>query len=87
MQNFDSVCDRSKTKERKILACRMITISENATLKKNSISIEIIPCHDCDQQECQDIISMRTLFVIWSINMISVNVMVLQMEEYYTSHK
>ena len=34
-------------------------ISENATLRKNSISIEMILCHDCDQQKCQDIISMN----------------------------
>ena len=59
----------------------MITISENATLKENSISIEMILCHDCDQQKCQDIISMRNFFtVIWSTNTISVNVTVLQMK-------
>ena len=61
----------------------MITISENAALKKNSISIQMILCHDCDQQKCQDIISMRFFFfsiVIWSINMISVNVTVLQVK-------
>ena len=56
----------------------MITISENATLEKNSISIEMILCHDCDQQKCQDIISMKTFVVIWRVNMISVNVTVLQ---------
>ena len=37
----------------------MITISENATLKKNSISIEMILCRDCDQQKYQDIITMK----------------------------
>ena len=58
----------------------MTTISENVALEKNSISIEMILCHDCNQQKCQDIISMKTLFVIWSTNMISVNVTVLQME-------
>ena len=56
----------------------MIMISENAALEKNSISIEMILCHDCNQQKCQDIISVKTLFVIWSANMISVNVTVLQ---------
>ena len=57
----------------------MITISENATLKYSS-SIEVILCHDCKQQECQDIIFMNFLIVICSINMISVNVAVLQIE-------
>ena len=37
----------------------MIMISENAALKKNSISIEMILCHDCDQQKCQDIVSIK----------------------------
>ena len=58
----------------------MIMISENATLEKNSISIEMILCHDCNQKKCQDVISMKTLFVIWSTNTISVNVTVLQMK-------
>ena len=38
-------------------------IRENVALKKNSISIEMILCHDCDQQKCQDIISMRFYFL------------------------
>ena len=58
----------------------MIRISENTALEKNSISIEMILCHDCDQQKCQDVISTKILFVIWSTNMISVNVTVLQMK-------
>ena len=37
-------------------------ISENAALEKNSISIEMILCHDCNQQKCQDVISMKTHF-------------------------
>ena len=37
-------------------------------------------CHDCNQQKYQDIISMKILFVIWSTDMISVNVTVLQMK-------
>ena len=65
----------------------MITISENAALKKNSISIEMILCHDCDQQKCQDIISMNFHILICSINTISVNVAVLQMENVMPGHK
>ena len=64
----------------------MITISENAALRRRiSISIEMIPCHDCDQQKCQDIISVKILFVVRSINTISVNVTVLQLEIYNAS--
>ena len=61
-------------------------ISENAALKKNSVSIEMILCCDCDQQKCQDIVSMNFLIVIYSINMISVNVAVLQMENIMLGH-
>ena len=61
------------------LVCSMITISEIATLI-NSSSIEMILCHDCKQQKCQDIIYMNFLIVICSVNMISVNVAVLQIE-------
>ena len=65
----------------------MITISEKATLKKDFISIEMVLHHDCDQQKCQDIISIKLfLIVIWSINTISVNVTVLKMEVFYASH-
>ena len=64
----------------------MIRISENAALKKNSISIEMILCHDCDQQKCQDSISMNILIVICSINTISVNVTVLQMKNIMPGH-
>ena len=39
----------------KNLVCSMIPISETAALK-NSSNIEMIPCHYCDQQECQDVI-------------------------------
>ena len=39
----------------------MITISETATLK-NSSNIEMIPCHYYDQQECQDVISIKQIF-------------------------
>ena len=60
------------------LACSMITISESAALK-NSSSIEMFLCHDCEQQILQDIISMNFL-VICSMNMIGVNVAVLQIE-------
>ena len=42
----------------------------------------MILCHDCKQQECQDIILENFLIVICSINMISVNVAVLQIEEH-----
>ena len=64
----------------------MITISENAALKKNSISIEMTLCRDCDKQKCQDIVSMNFLIVICSINTISVNVTVLQMENIMLGH-
>ena len=85
--NFDSICDRNKTRREISLACSMITISENATLKKNSISTEMVLCDDCDQQKCQDIFFIKLFFiVIWSINTISVNVKVLQMEVFYASH-
>ena len=73
-------------REEKNLSCSMITISKNATLKKNSISIGMIPCCDCDQQKCQDIVSMNFLTVICSINTISVNVTVLQMENIMLDH-
>ena len=57
----------------------MITISENAALNTPG-RIEVILCHECEQQKYQDIIFMNFLIVISSINMISVNVAVLQME-------
>ena len=40
----------------------------------------MILCYDCKQQKCQDIIFVSFLIVICSINMISVNVAVLQIE-------
>ena len=40
----------------------------------------MIFCHDCEQQKCQDIIFMNFLIVICSMNTISVNVAVLQIE-------
>ena len=46
----------------------------------------MILCHDCNQQKCQDIISMNFLIVICSINTISVNVTVLQMESIMPGH-
>ena len=64
----------------------MITISENAALRKNSNGIEMIPCHDCNQQRCQDIVSMNFLILICSINTISVNVAVLQMKNIMLGH-
>ena len=51
-----------EVRREKVLVCSMITISENAALKKNSISIEMILCRDCDQQKCQDIISYENPF-------------------------
>ena len=63
----------------------MKTISENAALRKNSISIEMILCHDCDQQKCQDIISMK-FFHCDLEHKHSVNVTVLQMKKHYASH-
>ena len=45
----------------KNLVCSMIMMSETATLK-NSRNIEMIPCHYCDQQECQDVISIKQIF-------------------------
>ena len=61
------------------LACSMITISENATLRTPA-TMKLILCHYCEQQECQDIIFYLLLIVICSINMISVSVAVLQIE-------
>ena len=37
------------------LACSIIMISENATLKTPTIT-RMILCHNCEQQECQDIV-------------------------------
>ena len=65
MWNFDSICDREQDNGDKNLVCSMITRSENATLRRNSISTEAILCYDCDQQECQDIIFCE-FFSMWS---------------------
>ena len=46
----------------------------------------MILCRDCNQQKCQDIVSMNFLTVICSINTISVNVTVLQMENIMLGH-
>ena len=60
----------------------MIMISENAALRRTLISTEVILCCDCNQQECQDIIFCEFfLSVIWSTDMISVSVIVLQMRD------
>ena len=45
----------------KNLVCSRIMISEAAALK-NSSNIEMIPCHYCNQQECQDVISIKQIF-------------------------
>ena len=47
-----------KLERQKNLVCSMIMISENAALK-DSNNIELNLCHNCDQQECQDVISMK----------------------------
>ena len=61
------------------LACSVITISDNAALRTPA-TIKMILFHDCEQQECQDIIFHLLLIVICSINTISVSVAVLQIE-------
>ena len=38
--------------------CSMIKRSENATLQDSNI-IELNLSHDCDKQECQDVLSMK----------------------------
>ena len=43
------------------IALTLLSISETATLK-NSSNIEMIPCHYCNQQECQDVISIKQIF-------------------------
>ena len=78
--NIDST--NVKLERQKNLVCSMITISENAALK-DSNNIELNLCHNCNQQECQDVISMKQKhfsFAIWSLNTISVKVTVLHEE-------
>ena len=47
-----------KLERQKTLVSSMIMISENAALKDSNI-IDLNLCHNCDQQECQDVISMK----------------------------
>ena len=54
--NIDST--NVKLERQKNLVCSMIMISENATLK-DSNNIELNLCHNCDKQECQDVILMK----------------------------
>ena len=60
--NIDST--NVKLEKQKNLVCSLIMISKNATLK-DSNNIELNLCHNCDQQECQDVISMKqkTFFI------------------------